>query len=185
MRFGLSLGAALLLGLLAAAPAAAQRGDGMGAFPLVAEGPSDTLTATFFQNQCIITYDRRTGRQLTSRSACTSAQRNFADLAIADWRRASPAERTIGRDAYGRDVTVDPRRDRRRGRYDRRPVYGRERPTIATDLNGNPSASFRSPTCVVYYRADGRRMGATQYCTRAQLRRADDEIDLWRYSARR
>jgi len=178
MRFGPGFGAAFLLGLLAAVPAAAQRGDGMGAFPLVTEGPSDTLTATFFQNQCIITYDRRTGRQLTSRSACTSAQRNFADLAIADWRRASPSERVIGRDAYGRDVTVDPRRDRRR--RDRRPRYRGERPTIATDLNGNPSASFRSPACVVYYRADGRRMGSTQYCTRDQRRRADDEIDLWR-----
>lgn len=184
MRIWLGLGAALLAASVISVPAAAQRGDGMGAFPQVTQGPGDTLLATFFQNQCVITYDARTGQELTSRSACTSAQRNFAGQAIADHRRATPSERTIGRDAYGRDVNVDRYRGRSRGR--RAPIdparYGGERPVIQTDLNGNPSANFRSPVCVVRYRANGRRAGATQYCTRTQLRRADDEMDYWFYS---
>lgn len=173
-------GAALLLAGLAAAPAMAQRGDGNGAFPQVTEGPNDTLLATFFQNQCVITYDIRTGRELTSRSACTSAQRSFADQAIADWRRASPGERTIGRDAYGRDVTVDRYRGRRPARRD--PYRGGERPLINTDLNGGLTANFRAPYCVVVYRPDGRRLSATQRCTRDQLRRADAELDDWLYT---
>ncbi|MGE0178685.1 MAG: hypothetical protein AB7O91_02545 [Sphingomonas sp.] len=148
---------------LGAAPAAAQIGDGMGAFPQVVQGPGGTLQAIYHQNGCTITYDARTGQQLTSRSACTSAQRNYADLAIADQRRAA---------------RFDPRPDGS-GRYGRAFRGGRERPTIGTDLNGNPSASFRSPVCVVYYRRDGRRTGSTQYCTRAQIRRAEDEMDLW------
>lgn len=179
MRRWTGCGAALFLVGLAAAPASAQRGDGMGAFPQVTQGPGDTLLATFFQNQCIITYDARTGRELTSRSACTSAQRNFADQAIADHRRSGPGERLIGRDAYGRDVTLDRTRDRRRRDDYGSTRYDGERPVIHTDLNGNPSANFRSPGCVVSYRADGRRLGATQHCTRSQLRRAEDEMDYW------
>lgn len=179
MRHRLGYGAVLLIAGLAVAPAVAQRGDGMGAFPQVVEGPGDTLQAIFHQNGCTIIYDRRDGRQLTSRSACTSAQRNFADNAIADWRRASPSERVVGRDAYGRDITVDRRRDRRRRDRYGAARYDVERPLIHLDLNGNPSANFRSPACVVYYRANGRRSGATQHCTRAQLRRAGDEMALW------
>lgn len=177
MRLWAGCGAVVLVAGLVAAPAFAQRGDGMGAFPQVTQGPGDTLLATFFQNQCVITYDARTGRELTSRSSCTSAQRGFADQAVADYFRAGPGERLIGRDAYGRDVTVHRSRDRRRDRYGAR--YGEERPVIQLDLNGNPSANFRVPACIVYYRASGRRAGATQYCTRAQLRRADGEMDYW------
>lgn len=178
MRLALGYGAALLIFGLAAVPAVAQRGDGMGAFPQVREGRGDTLEAVFHQNGCTITYDGRTGRQLSIRSACTSAQRNFANNAIDDHRRASPAERLIGRDAYGRDITVDRRRDRRRARY--APVGRRaERPTISTDLNGAPAASFRAPACVVYYRVDGVRAGATQHCTASQLRRATREMNRW------
>lgn len=179
MRISTGTAAALFLGgLIAATSAAAQRGDGMGAFPQVTQGPGDTLLATFHQNQCVITYDARTGQELTSRAACTAAQRNFADRAIADQRRAGPSERLIGRDAYGRDVTVHRGRDRRGRRYDEA-RYGGERPLIHVDLNGNPSANFRAPVCVVSYRLDGRRLGATQYCTRSQIRRADDEIGYW------
>jgi hypothetical protein len=176
---------ALLAGLIGVEPAIAQRGDGMGAFPQVAQGPGDTVLATFFQNQCVITYDGRTGRELTSRAACTAAQRGFADQAIADWRRAGPGERLIGRDAYGRDVTVDRYRERRRRGGDSPTRRGGERPLIQTDLNGNPSASFNSPACVVYFRASGRRAGATQYCTRDQLRRADAEMAWWLDARRR
>lgn len=183
MRLLAGFGAALVVAGLAAAPAAAQRGDGMGAFPQVTQGPGDTLLATFFQNQCVITYDARTGRELTSRAACTSAQRSFADQAIADHRRATPSERVIGRDAYGRDVTVDRYRGReRRAPYDPAARYRGERPLVHTDLNGNPSVSFRAPACIVSYRANGRRASATQYCSRAQLRQADDEMAYWLYS---
>jgi hypothetical protein len=180
MRRWAGYGAALLLAGLAAAPAGAQRGDGMGAFPIVTEGPGDTLLATFYQNQCVITYDARTGRELTSRAACTAAQRGFADQAIADFARAGPSERLLGRDAYGRDVTVDRyrARDRRRGGY-RAARYGRERPLVQAAFDGTLSVSFRAPVCIVYYRANGRRAGATQYCTRAQLRQADAELDGW------
>ena len=89
--------------------------------------------------------------------SCTSAQLNFADQAVDNYRANNRLD-------YGDDAL--------RGRP--------ELPVISASEQGVLSANFQRPTCIVYYTPRGRRIDATQQCRSDQVRRADRAVRQWR-----